>query len=336
MKIALLVNRYSVFLSHRELLYNALNNEFDCVDIFTMENYHRPVYKIQPIVRLSINIWRYDKFILSTPLIVWALCPFAPLIGNRSVILVTGMGSLWDKNIITNLLYKIVLKVWGCCNCKFLVQNSDDMNLISKFSKRTVLFHGSGVLWRKRKVEFNSKGSRKFLIATRIYRDKGVLEFVRAIKLSGLDEQRFYLIGDFDTINPNRYSAIERNEILESKINIVPRMSNKEILSFMKKEIDCCILPSYREGMSKFLLESISMGITTMTTNTPGGRDLISMRFAFPLDLSNLNEFALKLRWFDELDDSILVDNSYKIWKNGKAVFSFPEYYHTLKSLMKL
>lgn len=336
MRIALLVNRYSVFLSHRELLYNALHDEFDCVDVYTMDNNRRLDYKAQPIVRLFMNMWRYDKFILSTPLIVWSICPFAPLIGNRSVILVTGMGSLWDKNIVTNLFYKLVLKIWGCSNCRFLVQNSDDMNLISTFSKKSVLFHGSGVLWRKRKVGFNSKGSRKFLVATRIYRDKGVLEFVRAIKLSGLDERRFYLIGDFDIVNPNRYSAIERKEILESKINILPRMSNKEILSFMKTEIDCCILPSYREGMSKFLLESISMGISIMTTNTPGGRDLISMKFAFPLDLSNLNEFALKLKWFDELDDSIISDNSYKIWKNGKAVFSFPEYYCTLKSLMKL
>ena len=51
-------------------------------------------------------------------------------------------------------------------------------------------------------------------------------------------------------------------------------MVSKNIYDEIKKS-DCIILPSYREGLSKILIEACAVGRPAITTNVPGCRDII-------------------------------------------------------------
>ena len=48
-----------------------------------------------------------------------------------------------------------------------------------------------------------------------------------------------------------------------------------DIRNFIDKS-DCVVLPSYREGLSRFLLEGMSMSKPILTTNVPGCKDLVN------------------------------------------------------------
>jgi len=45
------------------------------------------------------------------------------------------------------------------------------------------------------------------------------------------------------------------------------------------QKVDCLILPSYREGLSKVLIEAASMSLPIITTNVPGCKDVVTDEF---------------------------------------------------------
>ena len=107
-------------------------------------------------------------------------------------------------------------------------------------------------------------------------KDKGILEFInvaKEVKKNKKIRATFSVIGSIDSKNS---SSISYNDYLKFK--------NKKILNFFgqKKNIkkyllrsDCIVLPSYREGLPRVLLESSAMGIPAITTNVPGCREVV-------------------------------------------------------------
>jgi glycosyltransferase involved in cell wall biosynthesis len=105
--------------------------------------------------------------------------------------------------------------------------------------------------------------------------DKGVLEFVEAakwLKSQGV-QARFALVGDVDPLNP---AAIPHGQLQAwHDSGIVEWWGYRQnMLSvFAKAHIVC--LPSYREGLSRVLIEAASCGRPIVTANVPGCKEIV-------------------------------------------------------------
>ncbi len=62
------------------------------------------------------------------------------------------------------------------------------------------------------------------------------------------------------------------------------------------KKVDCVVLPSYREGMPKTLLEAGSMGLPSVATNVPGCRNIIQ---------DNVNGFLCRVKDAKDLEEAM-------------------------------
>ncbi len=115
----------------------------------------------------------------------------------------------------------------------------------------------------------------RFLLIARLLRDKGVLEYVEAARAlrAEMPHVTFQVLGATDVENP---TAITRSEVdawqregaieyLGTTTDVRPIIANAH----------CVVLPSYREGLSRTLLEASAMGRPLIASDVPGCRDVI-------------------------------------------------------------
>jgi len=207
----------------------------------------------------------------------------AKILNIKSIINVTGLGTAFIKNTIFTILVTLFYKIALGKNNVTLFQNKDDRNLFIKKKlvkkKNSFLIPGSGIDLKKytfSKKKINKKNI-NFLFIGRLLKDKGIIEFINAAKQIKINKKMnvtFSIIGSIDSKNS---SSISYNDFLKFK--------NEKILNFLgqKKNIkkyliksDCVVLPSYREGLPRVLLECSAMGIPAITTNVPGCREVIN------------------------------------------------------------
>ncbi len=112
-----------------------------------------------------------------------------------------------------------------------------------------------------------------FLLAARMLRDKGVLEFVgaaRALKARN-PSARFVLVGGLDS-NPE---AIEASQIaLWVNDGIVEWHGHVDMRSWLS-QTSVFVLPSYREGVPRSTQEAMAMARPIITTDVPGCRETL-------------------------------------------------------------
>ncbi len=163
---------------------------------------------------------------------------------------------------------------------KVLFQNSDDRDFFIKnklvHPKKTDYIAGSGINTQKFNLETKPLGKQRvFLFAGRILKDKGVLEYIDAISIiqkKGLNA-KFLLGGIIDHNNPSHIS-----EALISKWekeNIIEYIGKTNDIKTFFQRSDVIVLPSYREGLSRLLLEAASCSKSVITTNVPGCKDIV-------------------------------------------------------------
>jgi glycosyltransferase involved in cell wall biosynthesis len=173
-------------------------------------------------------------------------------------------------------VYKIVM---AHPNARVIFQNPDDRKLLTSLgivdAEKTVLIPGSGVSLSEYAVHPEPAGPPHVVFAARLLKDKGILEFIDAIRIlkaNGI-AARFSVIGDPDPGNPTT--------VTDSEIEAWKREGIAEFLGHRKdiaaqfKDANIVVLPSYREGLPKVLIEAASCGRAVITTDVPGCRDAI-------------------------------------------------------------
>lgn len=183
------------------------------------------------------------------------------------------------RKSLVSLFYKIVLLKR---NSHFIFQNEDDANIIlgkgrvknSSYS----LIKGSGINVSKYEVEPFPRDKFVVLMASRLLKSKGLQEYLDAAEYITnqlkKNEIEFLLCGEPDYSNPASISEIEYKEIKNSSF-----VKSLGYVSNIKKFIgmsNLCVLPSYREGFPKFLMEASACGRPMITTDVPGCRDAIA------------------------------------------------------------
>jgi glycosyltransferase involved in cell wall biosynthesis len=115
-----------------------------------------------------------------------------------------------------------------------------------------------------------------FLLAARMLRDKGVVEYVDAGRVirSRFPNTRLVLLGKAEVDNP---SAISRAQIEQwQRDGDVEYFAETDDVRPFIAESDAVVLPSYREGLPRILLEAASMMRPIVTTDTTGCREVVA------------------------------------------------------------
>jgi glycosyltransferase involved in cell wall biosynthesis len=177
-------------------------------------------------------------------------------------------------------LYSLALKHR---NIRIIFQNAADRDTINAIAgvpdKHCEIIPGSGVdldLFRPGPIP---DGPPVVMLAARMLRDKGVLDFVAAARILRSADRgvgrlaRFVLVGAVDPGNP---ASLSRSEILSIKTEGAVELwgSNRDMWEVLPKA-SVIVLPSYREGLPKVLVEAAACGRAVVTTDVPGCRDAI-------------------------------------------------------------
>jgi glycosyltransferase involved in cell wall biosynthesis len=114
-----------------------------------------------------------------------------------------------------------------------------------------------------------------FLLIARLLRDKGVVEFVEAARIlrSTMPSARFQLLGPIDEGNR---TAITRAELDSwTRAGVVEYLgATDDVRPFIARST-AIVLPSYREGLPRSLLEAAAMARPLIATDVPGCRDVV-------------------------------------------------------------
>ena len=191
---------------------------------------------------------------------------------NYSISVITGLGSFFLKKKFFFLSY-LIKKLYSFSN-KVVFQNIYDKKIFKL--KNSLLISGSGVDLNRfyLKKKFNYKKINFFLIS-RIIKDKGIYEYFYASNYFKIKNKnlKFHFVGDFSLDNPSKLTKKEF-KILKQNSNVIWHKYKKDVNVYLNKT-DCLILPSYREGLSKIILEAMSKGIPILGSRVPGIQDII-------------------------------------------------------------
>jgi len=225
---------------------------------------------------------------------------------------VCGLGTIFLKtNVVSSIaiaLYRFAFRFPK----KVFFQNPDDRTLFidNKLvnSDVTELIPGSGIdLSRFVPSDFKRNQKFTFLLVSRLISDKGVHEFIEAIqqlKAAGMDA-KFQILGAKD---PSHKRGIKLKVIDEwiSSGTIEYLGTAKDVRPFIQ-QADCIVLPSYREGTPRTLLEAASIAKPIITTDVPGCHQVVIDGYNGLLcKLKDATDLAQKMRTMANFDDEKL------------------------------
>lgn len=207
---------------------------------------------------------------------------------------ITGLGpSFYSKRLKIKLVNNLLNPFY-----KYAF-NKKDKNLVNIFHNKSdrdyfisrgittlgmsKIIAGSGVdieYFQKSNLSKVNRGIKKILFPARIIKEKGIVELIDACKELWDEGYKFNLniAGEIDTQNNShiskktfRYLINNENIFFLGKCNNMLEIYNN---------IDMVVLPSWREGLSKSLLESAAMSLPIITTNVPGCKDIIKNKYS--------------------------------------------------------
>lgn len=205
----------------------------------------------------------------------------AKIAGIPSLAITTGLGYTFvNDNFIAKIarqLYKMAFRypkeVW------FL--NEDDRQVFLAYSlvseNKAKLLHGEGVNVSHFSPIPSSSGNNPttFLLIARMLWDKGIGEYIEAARVikGKYPKTHFQLLGACDVPNPSLISR-EQISIWESE-GIVEYLGITDDVRTVIANVDCVVLPSYREGIPRTMLEAAAMAKPLIVSDAPGCKDVV-------------------------------------------------------------
>ena len=219
---------------------------------------------------------------------------------------VTGLGAVFIQRgwlmWLVSFLYKLAFKN----SSKVFFQNNDDLELFVE--KKLVNLHltdvlpGSGINLNRfsplecivRKPLYSPF---RFLLIARMLVDKGVVEYVNAAEILRKDGLQIEccLLGFLDVQNPASISSDQMK--IWTDQGIVNYLGASDDVRRHISQADCIVLPSYREGLPRSLLEAAAMAKPIITTNVPGCKEVV---------VDGINGFICEAKNTDDLASKML------------------------------
>lgn len=235
---------------------------------------------------LIIELWSIYRKVKPDVILHYTIKPniygslAASLLKIPTVNNVCGLGTAFlNKGLVSKIaigMYKLAFRFPKL----IYFQNIDDKRFFeeNKIIKNnaTQVLPGSGINLEHFKPSKNIQNSKfTFLLISRLIYDKGIVEYIDAIKQlkgRGLDV-KFQLLGSKDTKHRRGISEELINSWIEN--NIVEYLGSTDDVRPYINKADCIVLPSYREGTPKSLLEAASSAKPIVTTNVAGCTNIV-------------------------------------------------------------
>lgn len=286
---------------------------------FIYQSFHLQGDGINPFKELSsifeiynsVKLYRPDILISFTPksnIYSALVCIF---LGIKFIPGVSGLGrSFIHKNLISLIVF-IFYKLTFNKAYEIFFENNDDKILFLKYrlikKNKGVYVPGAGIDLEK--FSHNAFDFKKindnlvFLLIGRMLWDKGVGEYISSARkvLKIYPFVKFQLLGFLDSSNP---SAISLDQI-SSWVNegVVEYLGHTADVRPFILNADCIVLPSYREGLPRTLLEAAALKRVVITTDTPGCRDtVIHSQTGYLCNVADIDDLSDKIISFIKLD----------------------------------
>jgi glycosyltransferase involved in cell wall biosynthesis len=259
-------------------------------DIKLVHDYYKLYKKINPDVILQYTI---------KPNIYGSIA--ARLLGKKVISNISGLGTVFLNDNLSSKIARWLYKVSLVKN-KVFFQNIEDKNLFITNGlvkeSQTDLLPGSGIntsIYKPSEPTVQND-SPVFMMIARLVRDKGILEYIKAIKEVKKTHPNieFKLLGSLYPNNPTAISQAELDSWIEE--DLIQYLGHSDDVKSEIKKVDCIVLPSYREGLSRVLLEAASLAKPIITTDVPGCKDVVD---------DSINGFLCEVKSSSSLADTI-------------------------------
>ena len=195
--------------------------------------------------------------------------------GLGFVFMTNGVKAGMLRTCVKNL-YRLALRR---DNLKVIFQNPDDRDVLLGIKavtpEQVEMIRGSGVDLSLYHVTPEPSDMPVVCFTARLLSDKGIHEFIEAVRLlrrKGL-VARFVVAGDIDLGNPTSVSLSDLEQWQSE--GVVEVLGYQEDVAALFSNVNLVVLPSYREGLPKVLVEAAAAGRAVVTTDVPGCRDAI-------------------------------------------------------------
>jgi len=221
---------------------------------------------------------------------------------------VTGLGTAFLSG---GLLLRIAKMLYSAAFRRLPVvffQNSDDRDLFLKLElveqDQALLLPGSGIdldHFAPAPYPEDQSGTR-FLMVARLIRDKGVVEFVEAARLLKRENSnlKFQLLGAIGFANRTSINKALVKQWLDS--GVIDYLGTSEDVRVPLAAAHCIVLPSYREGAPRTLIEGAALARPAIATDVPGCNAVVEDgKTGFLCKVRNAEDLAQKMSHFSKL-----------------------------------
>jgi glycosyltransferase involved in cell wall biosynthesis len=264
-----------------------------------------------PAEDIGLAIGLYKMFRREQPDVVLTYTPkpniYASIAGgiSRTPVIpnISGLGNVFIRQSIVTRIVKFLYKLALHFPAKVFFQNHDDMELFIHLGlvKESVAdrIPGSGInttIFSPLPVAQEKDSPFVFLLVARMLWYKGIGEFVDAARLLKHKhaDVELQLLGFLDVENPQ---AVPRTQV-EQWVDegIINYLGETDFVINVMRKADCVVLPSYREGLPRTLLEAGSLAKPIVTTDAAGCRDVVD---------DGMTGFLCKLKSGDDLAEKM-------------------------------
>ncbi|GJM33489.1 MAG: glycosyl transferase [Saprospiraceae bacterium] len=279
----------------------------------------------------------------------------ARLAGIASIATITGLGYTFLHQSLVHRMVPFLYRFAFQKTRKVVFYNPDDQQIFIKKelipAEKGIVIPGSGVNTNHfRPLALPQKETFIFLFIGRLLYDKGLGEFVEAARqLKQLaPHAECWVIGGLNTKNPAAVSKKQMLEWVEAQ-DILYFGEAEDVRKYIKKA-KAIVLPSYREGIPRSILEAMAMAKPVITTNTAGCREtvehgkngsivpvkdskalaesMLNIYHQSPLDLLKMGQYSRE-KALAEFDDKIVTEKFLsliiKLLKPKKSIRNWKE-----------
>lgn len=200
-----------------------------------------------------------------------------PVVNN-----IAGLGAVFIRDSWLTRLVRLLYKAALSRSRHIFFQNEEDMRLFVEqglvAADKVSRLPGSGVDLRAfcfAPMQPLEHRPFRFLLVARLLWDKGVGEYVEAARMvrRTYSTAKFQLLGFLDVKNPTAVSSAHMDDWVRE--GVVEYLGVADDVKPYLAAADCVVLPSYREGVPRSLLEAAAMGRPIVTTSAVGCRDAV-------------------------------------------------------------
>ena len=200
---------------------------------------------------------------------------------------VAGMGYVFTSStplamVLRPVIRRLFKAALGGDGARLILQNPDDIAMFSRARLvdpgKVRLIPGSGVDCRRFEPVSSRSGSHRFrvVLPARLLWDKGVAEYVEAsriLRARGTPVE-FLLAGEPDPGNP----AAVPDTVVRGWVNdgLLQWLGHVNDMPALFHTVQAVVLPSYREGLPKGLIEAAACALPLVTTDVPGCREVVT------------------------------------------------------------